>query len=80
MIGSLQLLPFEKLIEKDTAKSFRKVKLGKITMVRNYEKKILEEMVEDKLNERRNSNRDVHMDKTKTYFKISNIRGNMGSN
>ncbi len=49
-------------------------------MQRNYQKKILEEMVEEKLNQRKQQQNkgEIYLEKTKTYFKISNIKDNMG--
>ena len=38
---------FEKLAEKDGLKNFKKLKLAKFNVTKNYQTKILEEIVED---------------------------------
>lgn len=48
MEGQMNLLPTEKLHEKDGVKGFKKIKLGKFSIKKIYHKtKVLEDLVEE---------------------------------
>jgi hypothetical protein len=44
---------FDKIVEKDGLKNFKKLKLAKFNVLKNYQTKILEEIVEDVQRERK---------------------------
>ncbi len=47
MQGSMSLLSFDKIQEKEGVKNYKKIKLAKFSMKKIYKTKILEELVED---------------------------------
>lgn len=47
------MLPFEKLQEKEGIQGFKKIKLAKISLKKEYQSKILEELVEEIQEQRR---------------------------
>lgn len=48
MEGQMQMLPIDKIEEKDGVKDYKKIKLGKFSIKKIYHRgKILEELVED---------------------------------